>query len=230
KQSLYEEVRQGRVAQLPEAFSDVKTVELQKKLSELSVAVSQMNVKYGPENPKVVETQQQIRALQEQIALSRKNLEDKLYADYQRAVRDEASLSASVERAKGEAVRANQANVQEIEQHKNVRIIEPAQLTTTPSGPKRLRAILIGLFLSLASGIGLAFFMEYLDNTVKSVDDVTRYTQLPTLAIIPVIAAAGSRMLSGRKSSVAINSGSADKSTLVTRLKPGQVMVNDTRS
>ncbi|HZS09417.1 MAG TPA: polysaccharide biosynthesis tyrosine autokinase [Blastocatellia bacterium] len=258
KQSLYEEVRQGRVAQLPEAFSDVKTVELQKKLSELSVAVSQMNVKYGPENPKVVETQQQIRALQEQIALSRKNLEDKLYADYQRAVRDEASLSASVERAKGEAVRENQANVkfnilkqgvqtatalytdflqktnqakvQEIEQHKNVRIIEPAQLTTTPSGPKRLRAILIGLFLSLASGIGLAFFMEYLDNTVKSVDDVTRYTQLPTLAIIPVIAAAGSRMLSGRKSSVAINSGSADKSTLVTRLKPGQVMVNDTRS
>src|SRR5262249_55072062 len=36
-------------------------------------------------------------------------------------------------------------------------------------------------------GLGLAFFLEYLDNTVKSVEDVLRIAQLPTLAVIPSI-------------------------------------------
>src|SRR5262249_20576788 len=67
KQSLYEEVKQGRVAQLPEAFADPKTADLRKALSELAVVASQLNVKFGAKNPKLQEVTQQMTTYQEQI-------------------------------------------------------------------------------------------------------------------------------------------------------------------
>src|ERR1700730_6772831 len=48
KQSLYEEVKQGRVAQLPEAFVDPRIADLQKKLSELSITSAQVSGADGP--------------------------------------------------------------------------------------------------------------------------------------------------------------------------------------
>lgn len=227
KQSLYEEVRSGRVAQLPEAFADAKLGGLQTKLGELQVLAAQLSARYGPDNPKYLEVQNQIATLEKQISSGTTTLEGKLRADYERAVRDERLLKESLERAKGEASQQNQAaiqynilkqnvetakalyndflqktsqaNVQVAEQHNNLDIIEPARLPGAPIGPKRLRAILIGLFLSLVLGVGLALALEYLDNTVKNVEDITRVTQLPTLAVIPAIGTATMRILNDRK-------------------------------
>lgn len=59
---------------------------------------------------------------------------------------------------------------------------------------------MIGLFLSLLGGIGLAYFLEYLDNTIKTVEDVGRYAQLPALGVIPVMAGTmAERLTGGRK-------------------------------
>ncbi|HVQ36402.1 MAG TPA: polysaccharide biosynthesis tyrosine autokinase [Pyrinomonadaceae bacterium] len=215
KQSLYEEVKQGRVAQLPEAFVDPRIGDLQKKLSELSISSAQVTAEYGPQNPRVVELKQQIAAIQEQITESRRGLEDKLKAEYERAVRDEKSFDQAFAQAKQEAVQQNQAaiqynilkqdvdtsrslytdflqktnqtNLQVAEQHNNVRVIEPAEVPAGPIGPNRPRSILIAFLLSLAAGVGLVFFLEYLDNTVKSSEDVMRYAQLPVLGVIPTI-------------------------------------------
>lgn len=52
-------------------------------------------------------------------------------------------------------------------------------------GPRRGRNILLALIGSLAAGIGLAFLFDYLDDSVKSSDDVGRHLGLPTLALIP---------------------------------------------
>src|SRR3712207_8985594 len=54
-----------------------------------------------------------------------------------------------------------------------------------PIGPPRVRNIIVALLLSLGVGIGLAFLLDYLDDTLKSVEDVDRHVHLPTLAIIP---------------------------------------------
>src|SRR3954470_22184151 len=45
--------------------------------------------------------------------------------------------------------------------------------------------IMIAFVLSLVAGIGLAFLLDFLDDTVKSVDDIDRYIHLPALALIP---------------------------------------------
>src|SRR4029079_6607955 len=84
--------------------------------------------------------------------------------------------------------RYNQSKIEVAQQHNNLRVIEGAQVPTGPIGPQRMRTIMVGLFLSMAAGVGLAFFLEYLDNTIKTVEDVNRYAQLPALSVIPAIA------------------------------------------
>jgi succinoglycan biosynthesis transport protein ExoP len=66
-----------------------------------------------------------------------------------------------------------------------VSIATPSRLPKSPVGPPRLRNIIIAFLLSLAGGIGLAFLLDFLDDTVKSVEDVDRYIHLPALALIP---------------------------------------------
>ncbi|MDQ2856011.1 MAG: polysaccharide biosynthesis tyrosine autokinase [Acidobacteriota bacterium] len=52
-------------------------------------------------------------------------------------------------------------------------------------GPARLRNIALAFIASLIAGICLAFLLDFLDDTVKSIDDVDRYIHLPALALIP---------------------------------------------
>jgi len=221
KQSLYEDVQKGRVAQLPEAFADAKTRELMAELGKLRVESAELSIRYGPENPRVAEVRSKMKSLEDQISEARGTLSDKLKADFERAIRDERSIKSALDRAKSEAVQQNQAAIQfsilkqdvdtakslytdflqktkqadlELaEQPNNLRVIEPAETPTSPVGPMRFRTILIGLMVSLIAGMGLAFFLEYLDNTVKSVEDIGRIAQLPTLAVIPSISTISQR-------------------------------------
>lgn len=246
KESIYEEVKQGRVTQLPEVFADLgpKTshlAELQAQLVELRTRQAQLSVKYGPENPQLLELQEQMAAIQKQIKEGTKTLEEKLKSDYERALRDEQSLKVALERAKAEAARENQsaiifnllkqdvettkslyndflqkahqARVQVVEQYSNIRVIEPAKVPRFPAGPKRLITIAMGFILSLIASIGLAFLLTYLDNTIKSIDDVTRYAQLPTLAVIPSIGgkAASLPVISPNQKNFALSRGGGGK-------------------
>ena len=215
KQSLYEEVKAGRVAQLPESFADAKTLALQEKLGALAIQAAELDVKYGPKNPNVIAIRQQIASIEKQMDTSRSTLELRLKADYERAVRDETLLKAALDRAKGEAVQQNQATIQynilrqkvetakalytdflqkhnqakiqAADQHNNFRLIDPARVPVAPIGPRRLRSIATWLILSLVAGAGLALLLDYLDNTIKTSEDVNRYVQLPTLGVIPLI-------------------------------------------
>ena len=215
KKSLYEQVEAGRVAELPEAFSDPKITQFQQQLASLQGQAAELKVKFGPTNPKVMEVQNQIDVLTSQIESSRNALVAKLKADYERAVKDEQSLAGALNTAKSFAVNENQASIkynilkqdaetaralytdflqktnqaktQVAEQNNNIKVIQNAQIPSSPDGPNRLSAILAGFVLSLGAGIGLAFFLEYLDDTVKSAEDVERYMQLPAIGIIPKI-------------------------------------------
>ncbi|HEK86596.1 MAG TPA: polysaccharide biosynthesis tyrosine autokinase [Candidatus Aminicenantes bacterium] len=67
----------------------------------------------------------------------------------------------------------------------NIRVVDRADIPIRPSSPKKFRNLLLALFLGLFGGVGLALGMEYLDNSVKSVEDVERYSGLPTLGVVP---------------------------------------------
>ena len=69
----------------------------------------------------------------------------------------------------------------------NISVSEPAVPSNVAVSPKRLTTVLGALFLSTLFGVGLALFLEYLDDTVRSTEEVESLLQLPALAAIPTI-------------------------------------------
>ncbi|MCS6873626.1 MAG: polysaccharide biosynthesis tyrosine autokinase [Pyrinomonadaceae bacterium] len=67
----------------------------------------------------------------------------------------------------------------------NISISTRASVPEVPSGPPRNRNIVIAFLISIVMGVGLAFLLDYLDDSIRNVDDVTRHLGLPTLAMIP---------------------------------------------
>ncbi|MDT7542584.1 MAG: polysaccharide biosynthesis transport protein [Acidobacteriota bacterium] len=67
----------------------------------------------------------------------------------------------------------------------NITVTNYARVPHEPVGPARARTIVLAFLLSLGVGVGLAFLLDYLDDTLKTVDDVDRYLHLPSLALIP---------------------------------------------
>jgi len=66
-----------------------------------------------------------------------------------------------------------------------VQVIEPAEPNPVPVRPNKKLNIGLGIGIGLLIGIGLAFFIEYLDTSVKTIDDVERALQAPVLGVIP---------------------------------------------
>ena len=67
----------------------------------------------------------------------------------------------------------------------NVQIIDVAKVPQSPIRPRPMLNVLIAAFLGLMAGLGLVFLIEYMDNTIKTPEDVQRYLDLPILGAIP---------------------------------------------
>ena len=101
----------------------------------------------------------------------------------------------------------------------NIQIQNHAITPTEPVGPKRKQNILVALLLSFAAGVGLAFLLDYLDDSVKTSDDISRHLGLPTLALIPHYNTLDKRSLIPSKATGA-NSGSTALITLEDKRSP----------
>ena len=127
----------------------------------------------------------------------------------------EQALRASFDRQRGETLTQNEAAInyriiqQEIETNKrlldgmlqrskeneaifagmrnNIHVNDYAITPQEPVGPRRLLNTAVAFALSLGFGVGLAVFLGYIDDSVRSTDDVRRTLSLPTLASIPAV-------------------------------------------
>ncbi len=142
---------------------------------------------------------------------------------YRQALNREKALRDSFSRQRGETVAQNEAAInyriiqQEIATNKtlldgllqrskendvilagtpnNIYVLDYALVPDVPTGPQRLRSVLLALFSSLAAGVGLAIFLEYLNDSVRSTDDLERLLHLPALAVIPSVSGSSKRRL-----------------------------------
>lgn len=69
----------------------------------------------------------------------------------------------------------------------NISVTEIAIPPDTPVAPRRLTTVLAVMLLSTLFGMGLALVLEYLDDTIRTTDEIENYLQLPALAAIPAI-------------------------------------------
>jgi succinoglycan biosynthesis transport protein ExoP len=69
----------------------------------------------------------------------------------------------------------------------NIQIVDGAEMPTKPFKPNKRLNLLLATVVGLFLGLGLAFFFEYLDNTVKTPEDVEQLIRLPSFGMIPEI-------------------------------------------
>jgi capsular exopolysaccharide synthesis family protein len=84
----------------------------------------------------------------------------------------------------------------------NIHVVDHALIPESPIGPKRLRNVGLITIFSFGFSVALAIFLAYLDDSIKSVDDVEKMLRLPTLAVIPTV---GSRALPGANGQQKLN-------------------------
>lgn len=68
-----------------------------------------------------------------------------------------------------------------------LQVVEPAEAPTAPSGPNKSATILLAAVIGLVLALAAAYLLEYLDDTLKSPDDVRKATALTTLGAVPVV-------------------------------------------
>jgi succinoglycan biosynthesis transport protein ExoP len=66
-----------------------------------------------------------------------------------------------------------------------IRIVDRAEVPREAFKPNKKLNILMALAIGLLIGIGISFFLEYLDRSLKNKEDVERYIKLPTIGVIP---------------------------------------------
>ncbi|MFT3990522.1 MAG: polysaccharide biosynthesis tyrosine autokinase [Luteolibacter sp.] len=67
----------------------------------------------------------------------------------------------------------------------SITVHDEPTLPEFPVSPNVTLNLVLGAVVGLIFGVGIAFFLEYLDTSVKSLEDVERYLQVPVLAVIP---------------------------------------------
>jgi len=224
---------------------------MQKRRADLSAQYMDALNQYGPNFPKVQRLQAQIKGMDDQITKERKGIAVQLLSDYNQAKARQDLLTQRLDEQKAETNAMSEKMVQynilkrEAEANKlmyegiltklreagisaslkssNIRVIDPAMIPSTPARPSRTRNIALALLVGLVGGVGLALLREYLDNTVKTPDDVETLVHLPSLAVVPAFGSAeeGKKavMLKGRSSN-----GHEKRIELVAQLLPKSQM------
>jgi capsular exopolysaccharide synthesis family protein len=68
---------------------------------------------------------------------------------------------------------------------RTISVSEPAILEAEPVYPKKVKGLLVAAFVGLGLGVAIAFFFEYIDDSIKLAEEVERDLQLPFLGMIP---------------------------------------------
>jgi succinoglycan biosynthesis transport protein ExoP len=213
KQALYEFAKSGDLDAVPQLRDNSVLQDMQKRHAELSISYTDAANQYGPNFPKVQRMQAQMKDLDEQMVRERKGIIAQLESDYREAKQHEDLLSRALDEQKAEVNAMSEKMIQynilkrEAEANKslydgletklkeaqissglkssNIRIVDPAVVPSTPSRPAKTRNIALAFLVGLVGGVGLALLREYMDNTVKTPDDVETLVRLPALAVVP---------------------------------------------
>lgn len=81
--------------------------------------------------------------------------------------------------------RVKESNILQAGDSSNIRMVETAQVPLSPVSPDKRKNLLISIVLGLFAGCGLAFFLEYLDQTIRTEEDIEKHFNLTVLSVIP---------------------------------------------
>jgi capsular exopolysaccharide synthesis family protein len=192
-----------------------KLNDLQQKRALLLVEATEEAPEVKEVNEQIAELNKQLRDTR---GRKQSTLLTTLETRYNQALGREQALRKSFDQQRAETLTQNEAAInyriiqQEIETNKtllnsllqgakendvviagkpnNISVVDYGLAPDAPVGPNRTRTIFMAFFLSIGLGIGLALFLEYLDDSVHTTEEVERDLHLPALAVIPSVGGA----------------------------------------
>ena len=235
--------------------------ELKTQIARLNAEKASLRQRLQEAHPQIQTLNTQIAGASERLRLETGKVLESIGNEYRAALAEEQSLSASLEDQKRQAMDLNRKNISYsilqreaegernvynalLQQEKemrvvsnsranNVQLMDAAEVPGGPYTPNHSRDWLMALVLGIALGVAFAYTVEYLDDTVKLPDDVTRRLKLPLLGLVPAVSGGkvpvltnpvphdfGESFRSLRTSLVFTNGGDGKRMIAVTSTQP----------
>jgi capsular exopolysaccharide synthesis family protein len=192
------------------ATTETKLTELKQRRAQLLLEYTEKYPEVRDINQQIALLEKQT---EQSRAHNQSVVKTNLETRYRQALQKEQALRQAFEKQRGETLTQNEAAVnyriiqQEIETNKtlldgllqrakendvilagtpnNIHVVDHASRPKSPVGPKRRQAIALAAMFSLILGIALSRYLDYLDDSVHTSDDVENFLRLPALAVIP---------------------------------------------
>lgn len=192
--------------------SDPALQALRAQIVETEKALMELGNKYGPKHPLMVKTRGDLHVLQRKRNQEIERIVESIKNEYELALSNERSLRQKLENSKTEALVLNEKFIQyghlkrvidtnrtlydalllklkeqsitEETQPVNLWLVEKASVPLKPTKPLVAANLLLGMLVGVLGGVALAFFMEYLDNTIKDPEDVEAVLGVPVIGVI----------------------------------------------
>ncbi len=97
---------------------------------------------------------------------------------------EDPELAVEIANETAEVFMKKVRNIMRVE---NIQVIDEAQIPDKPVKPKPMLNMAIAGVLGLMIGVFITFLLEFLDNTIKTPDDVKRHLELPVIGTIPMV-------------------------------------------
>ncbi len=180
--------------------------------AEAERRVSEASKRYGPEHPRMVSAQSDLKAVRDNLRRQVGTVVDGVLKDYEVAKANEASLERALSRAKMESQEYNRKEFtlarleREVASNRQLydlftqraketntgdvpsaiaRVIDVAKLPKAPSGPNKRNIVLIAMLVALAVAVSIALLLEQLDVTVKTSHEVESKLEVKAVGVLP---------------------------------------------
>lgn len=227
--------------ELPQVINDVTVQNIARELSKKKQELANLSAKYQATYPAVKQVQEEVKQLETQLSEQKAKIVKNIETQFQVARKREEDLKTSFGQSRNEAIQQNresselgllkqkietnrknyedlqgrlrQAEVESDFRPSNIRRVQDAEIPIAPVKPNKILNIGLSMLIGLALGIGLAFFLEYLNNTINTAEDVERIVQLPALGGIPSLQSLAKNKMLGVNAN---GNGNGKKSTALT--------------
>ena len=210
----WRELKNLEAGSVPVLISDPGILQLKTEYSRLSAEFEEKSKQLKPDHPEMMRLGARLESLREELNKAAGNAEARYRSALQKENSIKATLDrqrGDVSKLENNAILYNsirsevdskrrllqtlqekQSETQVSAQLRglsasNISIIDLAEVPRKPVSPDKTKNLLMSLLIGLFGGIGLCFFFEYLDDTLKGPNDVERLIDLPSLGIIPYL-------------------------------------------
>ncbi|HKV32955.1 MAG TPA: polysaccharide biosynthesis tyrosine autokinase [Pyrinomonadaceae bacterium] len=213
---------------------DTKLNDLRQKRAQLLVEATEEAPEVKEVDQQITELNKQLKDLRSRKSTT---LLATLETKYKQALGREQALRQSFNAQRAETLTQNEAAInariiqQEIDTNKallnsllqgakendvviagkpnNISVVDYGLAPDAPIGPNRTRTVFTAFFLSIGLGIGFALFLEYLDDSVRTTEEVERGLHLPALAVIPSVGGVAKNRLLGTSKALLRRNGNS---------------------